>query len=264
MIIREDAVKFTDQMGVEIHLPRPPEHIICLVPSLTELLYDLGLEQEVVGITRYCPQPEDKHWRPVVIGGTKDFNFDQIDALSPDLIIGSREENYLEGISRLRERYQAWLSDVITLKDALNMITDIGSIVDKNTIADKLVREIASEFSQLTDYPPLRIAYLIWKDPFMVAAGGTFIDEILKHGGFLNIFQLSDRYPVIDPADLTAAEVILLSSEPYAFTENDVMEIRIANPQSKVLHVDGKIFTWYGSHLRKTPAYLRQLRAALE
>lgn len=257
-------MKFTDQTGIEVLLPGPLERIICLVPSLTELLYDLGLEQEIVGVARYCPQPEDKRWRPVIIGGTKDFNFDQIAALSPDLIIGSREENYLEGISRLRERYPVWLSDVITLKDALNMITDIGNIVDKKTIADKLVREIASEFSKLAVYSPLKIAYLIWKDPFMVAANGTFINEILKHGGFSNIFQQSNRYPVIDPADLTAAEVILLSSEPYAFTENDVMEIRIANPQCKVLQVDGKIFTWYGSHLRKTPAYLRQLRAALE
>lgn len=257
-------MKFTDQMGVEVHLPGPPERIISLVPSLTELLYDLGLEQEVVGVTRYCPPPNNKRCRPVVIGGTKDFDFVQIDAISPDLIIGSREENYLSGISRLREKYQVWLSDVITLKDALNMINNLGGIVNKNANAERLTREIAGEFSKLPFYPPLKIAYLIWKNPFMVAAGGTFINEILKHGGFCNIFEVSHRYPVIDPADLAAAEVILLSSEPYAFTDNDVMEIRIANPQCKIIQVDGKNFTWYGSHLIKTPAYLQQLRAALE
>jgi len=253
-----------DQWKIKSELPGPPQRIISLVPSLTELLYHLGLKKEVVGITRYCPLPEDKRWRASVIGGTKDFNFNQIDALSPDLIIGSREENYQEGVSRLREKCPVWLCDILTLEDALKTIIEIGNIIDRNENAERLVREIASEFSKLPVYPALKAAYLIWQDPYMVAGGETFINDILKRSGFVNIFQELSRYPVIAMADLFTAEAILLSSEPYSFTENEVVLMKNINPQSKVMLVDGEMFSWYGSHLRYTPAYLRQLRNNLQ
>ncbi len=253
-----------DQLEIKSESPDPPERIISLVPSLTELLYDLGMKKEVVGITRYCPLPEDKRWRPSVIGGTKDFNFNQIDALSPDLIIGSREENYQEGVIRLREKYPVWLCDILTLEDALKTINEIGNIIARNENAERLVQEIASEFSKLPAYPPLKVTYLIWQNPYMVAGGGTFINDILKRSGFVNIFQELPRYPVIAMTDLSTADAILLSSEPYPFTENEVLLMKNINNRSKVMLVDGEMFSWYGSHLSYTPAYLRQLRDNLQ
>ena len=257
-------MEVTDQLGIKSASPGPAERIISLVPSLTELLYELGLTRQIIGVTRYCPPPKDERRVPAVIGGTKDFDFNRIDELSPDLIIGSREENYQAGISRLREKYPVWLCDVLILDDALNMIKDIGSIVGRSVNAARLVSEITDEFSKLPAFPPLKVAYLIWQDPFMVAAGGTFINNMLELGGFVNIFQERSRYPVIILADLAQAEAVLLSSEPYRFTENEVKVLKTAYPHCKDMLVDGKKFSWYGSHLRYTPAYLQQLRAALQ
>src|SRR5579863_4514221 len=112
----------TDQLGTRLDIKIPPERIISLVPSQTELLFDLGLEEQIVGVTRFCVHPAEKVAMKVKVGGTKRFDFEKIASLNPDLIIGNKEENYLEGIEALRKEYPVWMSDIFTLKDALDMI----------------------------------------------------------------------------------------------------------------------------------------------
>jgi len=262
---------FKDQLNRKIELSSPPKRIISLVPSQTELLYDLGLRDEVVGITKFCIHPEEWFRSKTRVGGTKKYDFEKIKALHPDLIIGNKEENEQEQIQALMNLYPVWMSDVYTLKDAYDMITRIGTLVGKQQEAQNLKLKIESEFVPLwrgqgEDFPnvhnQLRAAYFIWNKPFMVAGNNTFINEMLKVCGLQNIFE-QERYPEITAEQLEKVnpEIILLSSEPYPFKEKHIQEFKAICPNAKVLVVDGEIFSWYGSRLLKAPEYFKQLIA---
>jgi ABC-type Fe3+-hydroxamate transport system substrate-binding protein len=269
---------FTDQIGRSIALSHIPKRIISLVPSQTELLYSLGLEESVVGITRFCVHPQTWFRRKSRIGGTKAIDPVRVDALQPDLIIAGREENERPQIEALAERYPVWVSDVKTCADALAMIRSVGRITGTSTAADTLAVEIAHRFaaldaafnspadtqsSHVTAARP-RVAYLIWKDPWMAAGGDTFIHDMLTYAGFTNVFEDKDRYPELDLSDLAGADItILLSSEPYPFRDRHIHEVKESLPQARVKLVDGEIFSWYGSRLLLAPAYFRQLRETL-
>ena len=117
---------FTDQLGRKLILEKIPQRIISLVPSQTELLFDLGLEEEVVGITKFCIHPDSWFHSKTRIGGTKQFDFEKIKSLQPDLIIGNKEENDKEQIEELMKNFTVWMSDIKTLADACKMICEIG------------------------------------------------------------------------------------------------------------------------------------------
>ncbi len=252
-------MEFLDQMGNHVHLDHIPRRIISLVPSFTELLFDLGLDLEVIGITRHCILPVEKVSGRAIIGDVKDFNFQVIDDLHPDLIIGNKEENYKEGIIKLQEKYPVWMSNIYTLNDALEMIRYVGGLVGRPGEAGALADEISASLNSLELSPKIKAAYLIWNDPCMAAGGRTFISDMLSRCGFENIFADRDRYPVIPVEDLAAAEVILLSSEPWSFTASEKRAFRQKFPDTKVLDVDGLMFSWYGSRLRYSAAYFTDL-----
>ena len=140
---------FTDQLENKITLTSSPKRIISLVPSQTELLYDLGLTDEVVGITKFCIHPDEWFRSKTRVGGTKTIDFERIRQLQPDLIIGNKEENQKEQIEQLMEHYPVWMSDIYTFKDALNMITQIGTLVGKRQEAIVLKLRIEAAFDQL-------------------------------------------------------------------------------------------------------------------
>ena len=253
---------FHDQLSNRIELHKPPQRIISLVPSQTELLYDLGLRDEVVGITRFCIHPAEWFHTKAKVGGTKQFNFDAIHALQPDLIIGNKEENYREGIEELQKHYPVWLSDIFNLQDALDMMLQIGAITDKSASAENLAASIAAKFKALPQLnAPLRVAYFIWRKPYMVAAANTFIDAMLRTIGFVNCFHHAARYPEISLQQLQQQkpDVIFLSSEPYAFRQHHFTEFQQACPDAKVMLVDGEMFSWYGSRLLQSPDYFKDL-----
>ena len=245
-------------------VPFPPQRIVSLVPSQTELLFDLGLGERVVGVTKFCLHPTEARQCATVIGGTKNFDFEKIAALRPDLILGNKEENYQEGIEQLAGAYPVWLSDIATLPDAIAMIRQVGLLTGTATRANALATDIAASFVNLSAVqPPLTTAYFIWRKPYMVAAADTFIDDMLHRAGFLNVFADQQRYPEITPAQLAAAQPkqILLSSEPYPFREKHLEEFRDICPEATVRLVDGELFSWYGSRLRHSGAYFRELGA---
>lgn len=256
-------MKFTDQMGNIIQLETFPKRIISLVPSLTELLFDIGLDEEVVGITQHCILPKEKVIHRARIGGIKRFDFKMIDHLKPDLLIGNKEENYRDGIVQLQKKYPVWMSDIYTIEDALEMIINVGELVDRSSNARQMAGEIEVGLKTLPVFPPIKAAFLIWNNPCMVAAGNTFIHEMLHQCGFVNIFEKSNRYPVIDANDLSEAEVILLSSDPYVFSNEEIRVFRERFPSKKVMPVDGMMFSWYGSHLKYAPEYFVELRKTL-
>jgi ABC-type Fe3+-hydroxamate transport system substrate-binding protein len=258
-----------------------PKRIISLVPSQTELLFTLGLDEEVIGITKFCVHPESWFKTKQRIGGTKTINIDAVKALQPDLVIANKEENIKEQVEVLQQITQVYVSDVNTLEDALVMITEIGALVNRQDPAVELVNKIQSEFEQLTPLStPIKTAYLIWKDPYMAAGGDTFISDLLCRCGFKNTFKDVKRYPEVliksvsdssgityepylSPAELSDenCDLLLLSSEPYPFKQKHLTELQEKLPGCKILLVDGEMFSWYGSRLLASAQYLKQLVA---
>lgn len=266
---------FTDQLQRTIVLSGIPRRIISLVPSQTELLYSLGLGNSVVGITRFCVHPDSWFSQKSRIGGTKAIDPARVIALQPDLIIANKEENERPQVEALAARYPVWTSDIKTLADALVMIRSIGEITGTSAAAVPMADEIARRFASLETATASRtgalqsqcqprVAYLIWRNPWMAAGGDTFIHQMLTHAGFTNVFADQDRYPDVDLADLAGSAItILLSSEPYPFRERHILEIKEILPQARVVLVDGEFFSWYGSRLLLAPAYFQQLREQL-
>ena len=261
---RVELTQLKDQMQRKVSLHIPALRIVSLVPSQTELLFAIGAGDSVVGITKFCTEPPEEVAAIAKVGGTKKFDFEAIAALKPDLIIGNKEENYLEGIEQLAQDYPVWISDIVTLDESLDMIRQLGLLSGQASAADAMASEIAASFVELAGKmpPPVKVAYFIWQKPYMVAGGGTFIDEMLKLGGMANVFAGLDRYPEVDMDSLNAsdAEVILLSSEPYPFREKHLAAFQQCLPDRKIILVDAMPFSWYGSQLLRTAAYLRQLR----
>jgi len=251
---------FVDQLGQSIHLHGPPGRIISLVPSQTELLFDLGLDKEVVGITKFCVHPPAWFQTKTNVGGTKNFSPDRIDALLPDLIIGNKEENDKAGIEKLQSKYPVWMSDIITLEHALNMIQDLGVITQKESRAQKINERIREAFERLTIKSPKRVLYLIWKDPWMGAGKNTFIHSMLGQIGLVNCLQ-EDSYPQLTDRAIRelSPDLVLLSSEPYPFKQKHVGLLQKLIPKSKIALVDGEMFSWYGSRLIQAPAYFNRL-----
>jgi ABC-type Fe3+-hydroxamate transport system substrate-binding protein len=228
-------------------------------------LYDLGLGEAVVGLTKFCIHPDEWFKNLPRVGGTKTLQLGKIATLNPDVILANKEENTREQIEALAARYPVWVSDVNDLPSALDMIRRVGELCGKTDEAQVLANDIDLAFAvnQLDDrWVPLRTAYLIWRKPYMTAAGGTFIDDMLRRAGFENIYGKQRRYPEVQLQDLAAQkpEVILLSSEPYPFAEKHISEIREYLPDARIELVDGELFSWYGSRLRLSPHYFAQIR----
>lgn len=261
---------YTDQLNRKIELHAPPKRIISLVPSQTELLYDLGLRDEVIGITKFCVYPEEWFRTKTRVGGTKKYDLEKIKALSPDLIIGNKEENEKQQIEELMKHYNVWMSDIYTLKDALSMIACLGALLDRNKEAAAIKLKIEFLFHQFIEVSSEQLsgnqfkktAYFIWKNPYMAAGHDTFIDEMLKVCRLENVFvNKTSRYPAVTNEEIIEAEpeIVLLSSEPYPFKEKHIQEFQKMLPDAKVIIADGEIFSWYGSRLLKAPEYFKLL-----
>jgi len=254
---------FKDQLGHVISVPNLPQRIISLVPSQTELLFDLGLDKEVIGITKFCVHPHDKFNSTTKIGGTKKLDIKKIRNLRPDLIIGNKEENERNQIEELMKEFPVWMSDINVLDDAIKMINEIGRLTGTSARAKLMSRDILDGFRSLEPGGNAKktVAYFIWKDPYMIAGKNTFIDNMLAIAGFDNFSQLS-RYPELTTQQIheLKPDIILLSSEPYPFKDVHVNEMKAICPQSKVIVVDGEMFSWYGSRVLRTPSYLTSLR----
>jgi ABC-type Fe3+-hydroxamate transport system substrate-binding protein len=255
---------FLDQMGRPVIIPAVPQRIISLVPSQTELLFDLGLAEQVVGVTKFCVHPAGAQKKPSV-GGTKQFRFEQIEQLRPDLILGNKEENYEEGINQLAEKYPVWMSDIKTLAHALEMINQVGQLTGRTAAAQALAQEIEQQFKALPVGRPWRVAYFIWQKPYMVAGQDTFIQAILEKCGWVNVLaHLPGRYPEVTAEQIAQAEpdFLLLSSEPFPFAAKHQQQFAEMFQRPAVL-VNGEFFSWYGSRLRLAPSYFHQLQTTL-
>lgn len=254
-----------DQLGNIISVNYPPKLIVSTVPSITELLYDLGFDNEVVGVTNYCNFPKNWKKTKTIIGGTKRLNYDKIIALKPDLIIGSKEENIKPQVEKIAKEIPFFISNVESIESNNDFVLKLGKllntekkaeqIVDKTTLLVENIRLNRGEHRK-------KVAYLIWRNPFMVAGDNTFINSVLNILGYENVFlDRKGRYPTVLINDIKEANVdeILLSSIPFPFNKLHQQELLMHLPNVKITFVDGEIFSYFGSHLSKSEEYLKGL-----
>lgn len=259
----------TDQLNRKVSFDFPPKRIVSLVPSQTELLCYLGLEKEIVGITKFCVHPRRIFTEKEKIGGTKNLKPDKVAALKPDLVIGNKEENDKKQIETLATQFPVWMSDIRKLDDAFDMIARVGELTNRAEAATRLKQQLQNDFSEwavsMKSISPKPAAYLIWRKPYMAVASDTFINEMMEIAGFSNVFRHLRRYPNLTLQVLAnaAPEIILLSSEPYPFKEKHIAEISEFCPNAVIHLVDGEMFSWYGSRLLLAPRYFETLRKEL-
>ncbi len=261
---------FSDQLGTIHRFENTPKRIVSLVPSQTELLYDLGLEDSIVGITKFCVHPFHFKSTKKIVGGTKQLKFDKIKELQPDIIIANKEENTKEIVEELSRICPVWVTNIITIEDNLQMIYDFGQLFNKRTEAQKWMDKIDFAFQDfqhfIKDKPVKKVAYFIWANPYMVAGKNTFINEILRLNHFQNIYIEKGRYPEIELKRIRLEgnpEIVFLSSEPFPFKDDHAFEIGRFTHHAKTLFVDGEYFSWYGSRILKAFDYFKQIHQKL-
>ncbi len=239
-----------------------PSRIVSLVPSQTELLHYIGLNKEIIGITKFCIHPDEWFKTKTRIGGTKNIDIEKVIQLNPDLIIANKEENTREQIMALSKNFNIWVTDINNLQDALIMINDIGQLTGKMEDTVILIEKIKENFTIIAKKSGLiPSVYLIWKEPFMTVGGDTYISNLMLQAGFKNVFSQLTRYPIVTTAEIINLNParLFLSTEPYPFNAGHVEEMQKSMPGIKVVLVDGEMFSWYGSRLLLVPDYFQNL-----
>lgn len=239
--------------------------IVSLVPSLTELLIDIGLEKEVVGRTRFCVHPKEKIEQIPIIGGTKNPNIEKIKQIQPDFVVANKEENRKEDIEAIRAFSKLIVTDISSITDALLAINELGEKLGKRDASHALVNEIGMLLIETPKPEPLKAAYLIWKNPLMTVGYDTYIHDVMNHWALENVFGDQTRYPEITIEDLQQKnpDVVLLSSEPYPFSDKHIDEFQGQLPESRIMLVNGEWFSWYGSRMKPAFEALNKWRETL-
>jgi ABC-type Fe3+-hydroxamate transport system substrate-binding protein len=259
------SINITDQLGNKITLANPAQRIVCLVPSLTETLCQMGLQNRVVGLTKFCVHPKGFKNKDNIIGGTKNINISKILTLKPCLVIVSKEENIKEQVDELKLHIPIYVSDITnddTSHQALKSIAQLTAI-DLNTLP--WYNAFLQFINAPTKAPTLNCLYLIWKNPYMSVGADTFIHFMLQKAGYNNVLKNELRYPTVTENFIANnnIDVIFLSSEPFPFKQKHINEIQMLAPNAKVILVDGEIFSWYGYRTTKALSYFATLQQML-
>ncbi|MBS4065310.1 MAG: ABC transporter substrate-binding protein [Chitinophagaceae bacterium] len=259
------SMNVQDQTGKLISKPSSPLRIVSLVPSITELLFDLGLNDDVVGITKFCVHPKEWFQTKTRVGGTKTVSVEKVKTLQPNLILANKEENVKEQVEELAKEFSVYTSDITTVADAYNMMLKVGELTDTKEKAVEIVETIKTGLVKPEQAKTLKVLYLIWQKPYMAAGGDTFINDMLLKAGLVNVLQQQNRYPQLTVDEIKALnpDVLLLSSEPFPFQQKHADELKQLTGIGTIKLVDGEIFSWYGSRMLQAPAYFAKLRESL-
>ncbi|WP_174613017.1 ABC transporter substrate-binding protein [Virgibacillus ihumii] len=255
-----------DHLGREIHYTFPPKRIVSFAPAITETMYRLNLDEEIVGRTGFCIHPKGRVEQAKKVGGTKQVKLDRVHELQPDLIIVEKEENTKEMVEQLEEHYPVYCFEVQTVDDAYRMIHDLGDVTDREQKAVTLERDIQSAFQQLPNITGTRAAYVIWKNPYMVAGGDTYINSLLQKIGFTNAFETYEgRYPEVTKEDFQQANLdyVFLATEPYPYKEKHLAEFQEMMPAAIPDLIDGEMF-WYGGRMLDAVSYFNEKLSILK
>lgn len=252
--------KIFDHLNRPLNYSFPPKRIVSLAPAITETLYHLSLDDEIVGRTRFCKYPENKVNNALNIGGTKDIKLERIHSLNPDLIIAEKEENTKEIVETLEKHYPVFVFEVQSITDSFRMVNDLGKLTGRQKEAHTLHDRIEVNFQQLPTIKQKRAAYMIWQRPYMVVGKNTYIQSVLDHLGFINPFVQSEgRYPVVTIDDLQNAQLdyLLLATEPFPFQEKHIEHFEEILPDVKTVIIDGEMF-WYGAKATNIAPYFQK------
>ncbi len=257
---------FHDQLGRNINIPDSINSIICLVPSITEFLYDAGLGEKIVGRTKFCVFEGHDYKKATIVGGTKQVHFDRIKELNPDIIIANKEENTKEIVQELEQDYPVYVSSIQTIHGAISMMDDLGDILNVKPKVKGLIQDLNEKQISFhkKSYPDIKCIYLIWQKPYMSIGIDTFIYHMLQEMACTSVVR-DFRYPELSEDEIrnSSAEFIFLSSEPFPFGEKHKTEIQALFPNKKVILVDGSYFSWYGSRLLYAYDYMESLRKTI-
>jgi hypothetical protein len=258
------SIEVIDMLGRVVKIQKPIQRIVSLVPSQTEFLYDLGLKDKIVAQTVFCIHPKSHFKKATKIGGTKKIRYEELDELEPDFIVCNKEENNEEIVEILSKKYPVWISDIKNIDDAFYMMRSLAELLEAKSQGDELIKKITLSLNQKKVRHQYNCVYLIWRNPYMSVGCDTFINHMLQRSGFNNLIN-AKRYPALSFEELQALnpEVVLLSSEPYPFKEKHIEELKALLPNSKILMVDGELFSWYGSRLLNSQPYFNELQRQL-
>jgi len=255
-------ILFQDQLQRKIKFKKTPQRIISLVPSQTELLVDLGLEDKIVGITKFCVHPGRLKDEKEIVGGTKSVHLEKIKSVQPDIILCNKEENTKEMVVELEKVAPVHVSDIQNLEESYQLIQQYGELFNAVAKASRLTSSIQDERQKfqksILNKSVKKVAYFIWRNPYMVAGGLTFINYLLQENKFQNVFEEISRYPEVELENLPELDYILLSSEPFPFSERHSKDFEKYVPKEKIKYVDGEYFSWYGSRLEKAFSYFKK------
>lgn len=261
------AKEWKDDLGQTcLVLAHPPQRIVSLVPSISEAVSDIIGSNRLVGVTKFCIHPPDLQVDDKVVGGTKNPSVSKIKALGPDLILAAKEENRKQDIEELRKIPSVFTFDIKRVEDNSYLLDKLGQLLgeeEKGMALAATWQSCIASFQENTE--PSSCLYVIWNKPIMVAGADTFINSVLDLIGLQNAIS-TERYPSLseDQIQEIAPDYILLSSEPFAFSDLDVRNWEQRFPQSKVRLVDGEIFSWYGTRLLKKSDELKRLSQELD
>ena len=264
----------TDAVGT-VHRPAGTDcRIVSLVPSMTELLFDLGLGAQIVGRTHFCVHPADELESVTSVGGTKKISTRKLAALDPTHVILNIDENTKAMADEIEQIVPTLVvTHPIEPEDNIGLFRLIGGIFDRAAQAERLCAQFSEGLADLRtaarDWPRRRVLYLIWKDPWMTVSRDTYVSRFLALAGWQTIgHDDANRYPTIniDPALLAQTDIVLFSSEPYAFTDDDVGAFAAAHPSTSapLLAIDGEMTSWYGSRAIAGLSYLESFVRSLD
>jgi ABC-type Fe3+-hydroxamate transport system substrate-binding protein len=278
----------TYQYTMDAPVSSPPRRVVSLVPSVTESLFDLNVGRFVIGVTDYCTRPEASVSRLPRLGGTKNPDVARIIAMRPDLVIANREENRPEDVTALEAAgIPVWVTFPQTVRDAFNLLWNIMYVFEEGAMGERVrAMEWTCDWLERmaeTRETPCRVFAPIWLDPLMTFNADTFCHDLLRVCGGSNVFADRERrYPLA--ADLSGAEayapddpraagrdtryprvtwdeveaaqpdLVLLPSEPYAFTEADIplfarLNIPATRREGGIIPIDGSLLTWHGTRM---------------
>jgi len=253
----------TDAIG-QAHARAPDARIVSLVPSITELLCDLGLASQLVGRTGFCIHPADTVRAIAKVGGTKDVNLDKLRRLAPTHVVVNIDENEKPTVDEIAR----FVPHVVVThpnapRDNLDLVRLMGGIFGRDSEAERWCADFEAELARLRAQPkqPRHVLYCIWKDPWMSVSPETYIARMLAELGWTVPDLGAARYPSFawTAALLNGIDEVLLSTEPYRFTEEHTRGLA-AQLGKPVRLVDGEMFSWYGSRALQGLRYLQALR----
>lgn len=267
-------LSITDDLGYTVSLDRRPERMVSLVPSMTETLLHLDIGTRLAGITDYCIHPAPAVASLPRVGGTKNVDVAAVLALEPDLVIANVEENEKPAIEAIKTKTAVFITYPRTVAGAIKTVQDLGTITGLHDTSASWAESCAHLLQRIRrgdSRRRFRTACLVWRDPWMVAGGDTYMSDLLGTFGFANLFaDGADRYPVTTLAKICSLEpeLILLPDEPYRFDATHKNEITGALADAghtpPVVLLDGTMLAWYGWRTRDALSYLEALRESLE